>query len=157
MNRKKLEFVHVELKRDTWINPRLKVSDIGDAVAAAGQLIAEMDREMMIQLNISTPGNVINASVVSIGNINTSFAGPPEIFRTAILSGASRLILIHNHPGGSMEPSDEDRQVANKLAFGADMLGLQLLDFIVIGENGYYSMLEKDHECLDVDAMAAEF
>lgn len=157
MTKKKLEFVHVELKKDTWADPGLMVTDIGQAVDAVGQLIRKLDREMVIQLNISTSGRVINASVVSIGNVNSSIVGSPEILRTAILSGASKFILLHNHPGGTLTPSDEDRRVAKRMASAAELMGLHLLDFIIIADGDSYSMLECEQECLEAVPMAAEF
>ena len=132
-----LQFVHVELKRDTWVSPKMSVRDPFDAVEAARTLIENLDREMVINIHLATDGSVINATICSIGTMNSANVSPKEVLRTAIVSGAHSIIMVHNHPSGSCQPSKEDLNMAKKLATVCNLVGLELKDFIVIGAYGY--------------------
>ena len=151
-----LEFVHVELKKDTWGDPGFKVASVHEAYDAIKHLIKCRDREMVIQLNLAMNGRVINASVVSIGNVNSSIMDPAGIIRTALLSGAPRIIVFHNHPSGCALPSDVDQKAAKRLAGAVNLMGLTLDDFVIIGDEDVYSMSDYDRESLDPVMMAAE-
>lgn len=152
----KLDFVHVELKKDSWGDPGFKVRTQEDAVDVIKTMIQKLDRERVIQLNLATSGRVINASVVSIGSHNASIVDPQQVLRTALLSGAPRFILFHNHPSGDALPSQQDREVARRLAAAAGLVGLTMDDFIIIGDDDIYSMSDYDSESLQPDLMVAE-
>lgn len=154
--KRKLEFVHVELKKDSWGDPGFKVTSVTEAVEVVKTMIQRLDREMVVQLNIATSGRVINASVVSIGNINSSILDPQQVLRTALLSGASRFILLHNHPSGDALPSPEDKESSRRMATAAELLGMSMVDFIVIGDDDIYSMSQYDHDFMEVDLKVAE-
>lgn len=145
-----LQFVHVELKRDTWVSPKMSIRDPFDAVEVARALIEDLDREMVINIHLATDGRVINATICSIGTMNSANVSPKEVLRTAIVSGAHSIIMIHNHPSGSCQPSRSDLQVAKELATACDLIGLELKDFIVIGAYGYrHSVKEQEFEWLE--------
>lgn len=153
---RKLNFVHVELKKDTWGDPGFKVKNKTEAVDVIKTMIQMLDREIVIQLNLATSGRVINASVVSIGNSNSSIVDPQQILRTALLSGAPRFILFHNHPSGDALPSQQDKEVARQMTNAAGLVGLTMDDFIIIGDDDIYSMSEYDAESMESDLMVAE-
>lgn len=145
-----LQFVHVELKRDTWANPKMSVRDPFDAVEAARALIEDLDREMVINIHMATDGRVINATICSLGAQNSASISPREVLRTAIVSGAHSIIMIHNHPSGSCKPSKEDLNMAKKLATVCNLVGLELKDFIIIGAYEYrHSVHEEEFEWLE--------
>ena len=73
-----------------------------------------------------------------IGTAEAALISPREVFRGALLSGATRVIILHNHPGGNPAPSAEDENVAEKLRQAGELLAIQVLDFVIIGENGRY-------------------
>ncbi|MFC1761168.1 JAB domain-containing protein [Planctomycetota bacterium] len=103
------------------------------------------DREHVLRVDLNNAHESLGYETVCIGTDNMSMVGPKEVFRGALLSGASCIILVHNHPSGQVKPSSEDHQIAKKLkCLGVD-LDLQLLDFVIIGRNGnYYSLAEND-------------
>lgn len=90
-----LQFVHVELKRDTWVSPKMSVQDPFNAVEAARALVENLDRERVINIHLATDGRVINATICSIGTMNSANVSPKEVLRTAIVSGAHSIIIIH--------------------------------------------------------------
>ena len=145
-----MEYVHVELKRDTWVYPEMKINSPKDAVCAVRSLIQDLDRECVISINTATSGKVINASIGAVGTMNTAYVSPAELLRTALLSGAYGMVIVHNHPSGASTPSKEELYFNKELATASQLIGLKLLDFIVIGEHTY-SLKEKDEQWLDPD------
>ena len=103
------------------------------------------DREHMLRVDLNRANEMLGYEHVSIGTDAGTLVGPKEVFRGALLSGASSIILVHNHPSGKTDPSSEDQQVARKLRLLGVELDLQLLDFVIIGRNGnYYSFAENE-------------
>ncbi|MBO7734029.1 MAG: JAB domain-containing protein [Methanobrevibacter sp.] len=80
---------------------------------------------------------------ISHGSINYSSASPKDIIKRVLLCGAVGFIIVHNHPSGSIEPSNDDNQITKNLKMCADMMELNMLDHIIIGENCYYSYQEE--------------
>ena len=77
-----------------------------------------------------------------VGTVNRSLVHPREIFKEAYLLSASFLICIHNHPSGSVEPSEEDIRLTEQLFEIGMILGIVVLDHMIIGKYGYYSFYE---------------
>ena len=80
--------------------------------------------------------------IVAIGIVNRSLVHPREVFRRAITDNAAAIIVAHNHPSGSLEPSDEDHEVTRRLVEAGQLLGISVLDHLVISREGYFSFLE---------------
>lgn len=83
--------------------------------------------------------------MASVGSLNQSLVSPREIFKTSILSNAANMLLIHNHPSGSLNPSKDDIEITDRLIQLTDLMGIPLLDHIIVGGNNieYFSMREK--------------
>jgi len=106
--------------------------------------LSSYDRELFCCLNMSTKSQVINMSIISMGTLNTALVHPREVFKSAILSNASSVILAHNHPSWICTPSEEDRDITRRLEGCGRLLGIEILDHIITGEPGvYYSFREK--------------
>jgi len=143
---------------DSWyIVPSYKVMlvrDSGEGVRTTGKKrevkspdeMAEMfrsyldgaDREHFVVAMLDRKGNILGLNTVSVGTISSSIVHPREVFKPAIVIGASSMILAHNHPGGDTFPSKEDIDVTNRLIEGGKLLGIEILDHVIIGDN-YYS------------------
>ena len=134
--RKGLEFIHVELKRDTWMSPEVTVQNADDAVSIVHGMLEDMDREMLVCINMASSGRVINASICSVGTMDMALVSPPEILRGALLSGARSVIMLHNHPSGQITPSREDKTVTKRMATASAVVGVNFLDSIIIGKDG---------------------
>jgi DNA repair protein RadC len=101
------------------------------------------DREHIVRVDLNNANEMIGYESISVGTDCATLVGPKEVFRGGLLSGASSIILVHNHPSGQIEPSQEDIQVAQRLRVAGDILGLEILDFTIIGRSGgYYSFSE---------------
>jgi len=81
---------------------------------------------------------------VAIGTISSCLVHPREVFKSAILSNAAAIVLFHNHPSGSENVSDDDLAITKKLVEAGNLLGIQVLDHVIIGNETYCSFLEKN-------------
>lgn len=101
------------------------------------------DREKFICLHLDTRNQIISYEIVSVGSLNASLVHPRELFKGAILSNASSVILCHNHPSGVPEPSREDIELTRRLRDAGVLLGVQVLDHLVFGDNSHISFKER--------------
>ena len=106
--------------------------------------LSYMDREVCTILSLDDKGSPINFSYVSIGDLKGSIASPREILKTPLLSNASSIIMLHNHPSGQEKPSQGDISVTNRVKYAAQILGIKLEDHIIVGSftKKAYSFLE---------------
>ena len=100
------------------------------------------DREYFCIAMLDRKGNLLGLNTVSIGSISSSIVHPREVFKPAIIIGASSIILCHNHPSGDTMPSNEDIVITRELIEGGKILNIEILDHVIIGDN-YYSMKER--------------
>ena len=102
-----------------------------------------VDREHLVLLTLDTKNCINSITTVSIGSLNTSIVHPREVFKTAIISNASSIILAHNHPSGDPTPSKEDINITDRIKESGKILGIDLLDHLIIGDDSYISLKEK--------------
>ena len=111
-----------------------------------GELLMEemrgMQQEIVVALYLNTKNEIIKKEEVFKGSLNSSVAHPREIFKGAVRYSAARLIVGHNHPSGNPEPSDADIQFTKRLAECGELMGIELLDHVIAGENSYISLKE---------------
>jgi DNA repair protein RadC len=103
----------------------------------------EMSEEVFSIITLSTKNEVTGLFEVSRGTVDSSLVHPREVFKRALLSNASSILLLHNHPSGDPKPSPEDIRVTKRLKDAGELLGIQVLDHVIIGD-GYFSLKEKD-------------
>ena len=87
---------------------------------------------------------VVSYSIITIGIANQSLVHPREVFQRAILIGATAVVVAHNHPSGSLVPSQEDISVTNRLKEAGTLLGIQLLDHVIVSDFAFKSLREDD-------------
>jgi len=103
--------------------------------------IANLDRENFVVVLLNTKNEVIESPLVSVGTLSSALVHPREVFKPAIRASAASVILAHNHPSGKVEPSREDQEVTSRLVGAAEILGIEVLDHVILGD-GFYSMKE---------------
>jgi DNA repair protein RadC len=103
--------------------------------------IANLDRESFVVVLLNTKNEVIESPTVSVGTLSSSLVHPREVFKPAIRASAASVVLAHNHPSGRTDPSREDREITRRLAGAAEILGIEVLDHVILGD-GYFSMKE---------------
>lgn len=103
-----------------------------------------LDREHFFVLFLNPKHAVLGMETVSIGTLSSSLVHPREVFKQAIKRSASAVILAHNHPSGNCEPSKEDLQVTKRLKDAGELVGIEVIDHLIIGEDRYYSFCENE-------------
>lgn len=105
-------------------------------------LMAET-KEIFICLHLDGKNRIICLDLVSIGSLNQSIVHPREVFKTALLSNAAALILVHQHPTGDPLASSEDVAITRRLKEAGEIMGIKVLDHIIIGSGEYLSFVER--------------
>jgi DNA repair protein RadC len=99
-------------------------------------------KEFFCTAHCDGKNRIICLEIVSIGTLNQAIVTPRDTFKTALLSNAAAIILVHNHPTGDPNPSAEDLEVTRRLREAGELLGIKVLDHIIIGET-YLSFVER--------------
>lgn len=85
---------------------------------------------------------LIRAALITRGTLTASLVHPREVFRQALREAAAAVVLVHNHPSGDPTPSDEDRQLTERLTRAGELLGIPVLDHVIVAETGFSSLRE---------------
>lgn len=99
-------------------------------------------KEYFYTLHLDGKNRVCCVDEVSVGSLNQSIVHPREVFKTALLSSAAAIILLHNHPTGDPNPSREDIEITRRLKEAGDILGVKVLDHVIIGDS-FVSFVER--------------
>lgn len=100
-------------------------------------------KEKFYVVCLSTSNKIIKHELISVGHLNASVVHPREVFKAAIENNSAGIILMHNHPSGNPEPSDEDISLTKRLIEAGKIFEIQVLDHIIIAGNNYTSLVEK--------------
>jgi DNA repair protein RadC len=100
-------------------------------------------KEHFLAILLDTRAQVIKISEISVGSLDASIVHPREVFREAMTASAASVIFVHNHPSGNPEPSAEDIKLTERLAQAGEIVGIDVLDHIIIGDKSYLSLKRK--------------
>ena len=100
-------------------------------------------KEVLKVVLLDTKNVPISIKEVSVGTLNSSLIHPREVFKEAIKESANSIILVHNHPSGNCNPSNEDIEMTKLLVQAGEHLGVKVLDHVIIGKRKYYSFKER--------------
>lgn len=103
-----------------------------------------LDKEHLILVMLDSKCAMIKDMVLSVGTVNASLVNPREIFIEALRHNAVSVILLHNHPSGDAAPSRNDILVTKRIKSAGELIGIELIDHIIIGDNKYTSLKEKE-------------
>lgn len=136
MNIYKIKLIKEELNSSYEKN----ISCPTDAVEIIRDFIADKnDRECFGVLLLNTKNVITGVNLVSIGSLNSSIVTPSNVIKPALLSNAAAIICFHNHPSGDPTASEDDIDVTNRLDQACELMGVDLLDHLIVGD-GYYSL-----------------
>jgi len=102
-------------------------------------------QEYFFCITLNGAGEVIERRTVTVGILNQSLVHPREVFSDAITDRAASVILVHNHPSGTLEPSAQDLGITRQLVEAGSLLGIRVLDHIIVTKKGYASLKELGH------------
>lgn len=142
-DQRNIDIVKVMLVKDIGSPYRAKqIRRPEDPASIAKNFLAGEDREVFITLSLDHSKKINSIHVVAIGSASAAIVHPREVFKTAILSNASFIILAHNHPSGNPEPSPEDINITRQLFECGDLLRIEVLDHIIIGDDKYTTFMK---------------
>ena len=124
--------VRLKLVEGNGIYSEKPITNPEEAISVMADVMAGLDREEVCVINLDSKGHPINFNVVSIGTINSSFVSGRELFKSAILSNAASMILLHNHPSSELQMSQSDRMVTEKMMYASLFLDIEILDHIIV-------------------------
>lgn len=93
-------------------------------------------------LSLNSTNDIIAIHRVFLGTLNSSVCNPREIYQSALLNNASKIIIAHNHPSGDTEPSIEDYELTDRFFAAGELLGIEVLDHIIVAGNDAISFRE---------------
>lgn len=123
-----------------WFTPNAPLNSAQRAAELFASLAME-SKEHFVACHLDTKNKLLCVETVSIGSLSASVVHPREVFKSALLSSAAALLVLHNHPSGDPEPSREDLDITRRLKDGSELLGLRLLDHVILGSDGRYVSL----------------
>src|SRR5262249_26220875 len=111
-----------------------------DVVAVIGRKLKDEQREHFLVLLLNARHEVLAKETVSIGSLNASIVHPREVFKPAVVQSAASIVLVHNHPSGDPEPSEEDLSITKRLVEVGELLGVSVLDHVIVASRGVVSL-----------------
>lgn len=120
-----------------------KICNSKDAAMLVMKEMRSLKQENLVVIMLNTKNIVIGVKRVFIGSLNSSIVHPREVFNDAIKKSSASIIVCHNHPSGDPSPSNEDIKVTYRLNECGEILGIQLIDHLIIGNGKYISLKEK--------------
>lgn len=126
----------------------LPIKDKLAAVDAVKDIVKDLDREVLIVVNLDVKLKPINYQIVSVGGLDGGMLNIANVFKSAILSNAHGIMAFHNHPSGDEEPSRDDVAATRRLIDAGKIIGIKLIDHIIIGNGtgAIYSFFEHYNE-----------
>lgn len=107
-------------------------------------ILSDKKQEYFYCIYLDNKKKVITDKNLFIGTLSSSVVHPREIFKEAVLNSASSIICVHNHPSGSVNPSNEDRALTKRIVYLGQIMGIPVIDHIIIGKDKYYSFYENN-------------
>jgi DNA repair protein RadC len=132
-----------ELARRIFLPVRHRIRLPADVLPLL-ERFADRNQEHFLALSLNGAHEIIRVRTVSVGLVNRTMVHPREVFAGALTDRAAAVILAHNHPSGSLQPSAEDDEITRRLVSAGSTLGIPVLDHVIFGATGYYSYLEED-------------
>ena len=147
MSRIQVSFERVVLVKEKvgrYELPR-KIGSPEDAYRAITAItnVQEEAQEVFGILILNTKNKIVAAHEISRGVLNGSLVHPREVFKPAVLHNAAAIICFHNHPSGDPEPSRDDIEITNRLVEAGKIMGIEILDHIIVGDDRYTSLRER--------------
>ncbi|NLB84846.1 MAG: DNA repair protein RadC [Acholeplasmataceae bacterium] len=124
------------------------INDSFDVFELLQENLKQLEQEHVIAIYIDIKAKLIKYETIYIGTLNQVVVHPREIFKNALKLNAYGVILVHNHPSGNSQPSSADRQVTDEMVAVGEILKIQFIDHVIIGNNEFYSIREKKRHML---------
>jgi DNA repair protein RadC len=136
-------YENLEVREDlaAYLSPDRRYTS-PEQISKLFSFLTSESKEYFFTMHMDGKNRILCIDCVSVGSLNQSIVHPREVFKTALLSSAAAIILVHNHPSGDPTCSREDREITRRLKEAGELLGIRILDHIILGES-YYSFVEQ--------------
>lgn len=138
-----LQEVQIRLKEGSRVYTTEPVSNPQTAVKLLSHIMKDLDREYCFVINLNSQLQPINFNCVSIGGLDRAMVPVSNVFKSAILSNSGSIIMLHNHPSGSTDPSPEDIEMTRTLREAGQLIGIPLIDHVIVSSSGKFSSLRE--------------
>ena len=128
----------VESYSETSDKPLVKTPD--DVALLVQGRLKDKKKEYFLALMLDTRNQLIRVAEISVGSLDSSIVHPREVFKEAVSASAASIIFVHNHPSGDTEASEDDIQLTKRLAEAGEIMGVDVLDHIIVGDKSYVSL-----------------
>ena len=125
-----------------WFSDK-KITSPAEVAEIFIPLLRDDQKEKFIVVCLNSANKIIKYEIISIGNLNSSVVHPREIFKVAIDNASASIILIHNHPSGNPEPSNEDISITRKIVEAGKIMDIPVFDHLIIAGGKFTSFVEK--------------
>jgi DNA repair protein RadC len=125
-----------------WFSDK-KISSPGEIADIFIPILMDELKERFIVVCLNSANKIIKYEVISVGNLNSSIVHPREVFKVAIENNSASIILIHNHPSGNPDPSNEDISITKKIVETGTIMSIPVFDHIIIAGKNFTSFVEK--------------
>lgn len=139
-----LDIVGIRLVKEKELVSDKAINSPLEAINVIANELKWLDREMVMCLNLNNANQVLNAHVIAVGGLDQAFIDFKNIAKSALLSNAAQIMLIHNHPSGNCMPSHADNFTTEKIKEICKLIGIKFLDHIIIGRKEFYSYKMED-------------
>jgi DNA repair protein RadC len=119
-------------------------------------ITGDLDREVVFGIYLDQKNKIIGINEISVGSLTEALVHPREVLKPAIIVNSAAMIVMHNHPSGDPAPSRADMALMKRIALATSVIGIRMIDFMVAGQDSYYSAAESgalpvisDHSELD--------
>ncbi len=129
-------------QQSKWFSQK-KITSPNDIADIFIPVLRDELKERFIVVCLSSANKIIKHETISIGNLNSSIVHPREVFKVAIDTSSASIILIHNHPSGNTEPSNEDISITKKMVEAGKILDIPVNDHVIIAGNNFTSFVER--------------
>jgi len=126
-----------KIRKTIYCNSQKDASDMFHS------MVYDKDREHFISVNMDARNKAKSVNIISIGTLNANLVHPREVFISAIKEKAAKIIVCHNHPSGSLEPSEADLELTKRLKDCGVLLGIEVMDHVIIDGRGRYKSIEQ--------------
>lgn len=143
---KRINIVSLKLVKESSLLYRERsVRSPEDGYNLLKMILADKDREHFIVVSLDTKNQPVSINICHIGSLNASIVHPREVMKSAILSNAASILVGHNHPSGKADQSKEDIEVTRRLVEAGKIIGIDVIDHIIVGDETYTSLKEKGY------------
>lgn len=141
--KKKVDFISLKICREKTVEYESKgITNPDRAFEGISNIIDNTDRECFGVIMMNNANEINSFEICSVGTVNMTLAHPREVFKGAILSNASKIMLFHTHPSNTIEPSQTDIDTTKELIEASKILQIPIIDHIITCERGYFSFAE---------------